>query len=114
MHELSLCEAIADTVVRRAAGRPVTRATVRIGAMRQVVPDSMSFCWTMLTDGSELDGCALDIEHIDAVIACVCGARTTLRQPILVCDSCGSVDVVLETGEELLLVSIDLAREQTV
>ena len=110
MHELSLCEAIAGTVSRRAAGRPVRRATVQVGYLRQVVPDSMSFCWAMLTDGTDLHGCELDIEHVPAVVACdVCASRTTLDMPVLVCGQCGGADVRLESGEELLLVSIDIA-----
>ena len=110
MHELSLCEAIADSVARHADGRPVRRASVRIGYLRQVVPESMSFCWQVLTDGTDLSGCELDIEHVPAVVACgACGEVTILDLPVLLCGSCGSTEVVLQAGEELLLVSIDLA-----
>ncbi len=110
MHELSLCEAIADAVARHASGRPVRRASVRIGYLRQVVPESMTFCWGILTDGTDLAGCELDIEHVPAVVACgTCGAATTLDLPVLMCGECGSTQVALESGEELLLVSIDLA-----
>ena len=109
MHELSLCEAIADTVRRRAEGRPVLRASVRIGHLRQVVPSSMSFCWEVLTDGTDLAGCELDIDHVPAVAFCPgCGERTTLDLPVLACASCGTSDVMLESGEELMLVSIEL------
>ena len=43
MHELSICEAIARTVVDRAAGRRVLTVTVRIGYLRQVVPEALAF-----------------------------------------------------------------------
>ena len=110
MHELSLCEAIADSVARHACGRPVRRASVQIGYLRQVVPESMSFCWEILTEGSDLAGCELDIEHVPAVVACgACGEVTTLDLPVLLCALCGSGDVQLESGEEMLLVSIDVA-----
>ena len=56
MHELSMCDAIARTVVDRAAGRRVLSVSVRIGHLRQVVPDTMTFCWEMVTAGTELDG----------------------------------------------------------
>lgn len=109
MHELSLCEAIADTVRRRADGRPVLRASVRIGYLRQAVPASMSFCWDVLTDGTDLEDCELDIEHVPAVVFCpACGGRSSLDLPVLVCASCGTSDVRLESGEELVLVSIEL------
>jgi hydrogenase nickel incorporation protein HypA/HybF len=109
MHELSLCEAIADSVARHASGRPARRASVRVGYLRQVVPESMLFCWGILTEGTDLDGCELDIEHVPAVVACgACGSVTTLDLPVLACGSCGASEVALESGDELLLVSIDL------
>lgn len=109
VHELALCEAIARTVADRAAGRTVARACVRIGHFRQVVPDSLSFCWDVLTEQTPLHGCELDVEHVPAVVACAsCGATSRLDVPILACSACGSADVSLESGEELMLVSIEL------
>jgi len=43
------------------------------------------------------------------VVECLeCGARTTLDMPILACGACEAFDVKLLSGEELLVVSIDL------
>ena len=111
MHELSMCEAIARTVVDRAAGRRVLTVTVRIGHLRQVVPDTMAFCWEMVTAGTELEGAALEIEHVVATVACEAlrrhdharCARARLR-------ICGSRAVTLRSGEELMLVSLDDRR----
>ena len=109
MHELSLAQAIADTVRRHADGTSVERVTVRIGHFRQVVPDSLTFSWQLLTEGSELEGCELSIEHVPAVVTCrQCATDTRLDWPILQCRSCESTDVTLVSGEEFLVVSIDL------
>src|SRR5436190_1601764 len=86
MHELALSEAIADTVAARAGSRPVTEARVRIGFLRQVVPEALTFAWAMVTDGTALDGCELVIEHVPAAVACrPCAAHSVLAVPILVC-----------------------------
>ncbi|HEX3461715.1 MAG TPA: hydrogenase maturation nickel metallochaperone HypA [Acidimicrobiales bacterium] len=112
MHELALCQAIADTVSQRAEGRTVTRVEVRIGHFRQVVPDSLLFSWELLTAGTHLDGCELSIDHVPAVVDCrTCGQRSTLDLPILLCRSCDSSDVALVSGEEFLISSIDRTRE---
>ncbi len=109
MHELSLCNAIADTVTNHAAGRPVRCVRVRIGAYRQVVPDTLAFCWEMQIAGSDLAQCELEVETVPAVIACrTCGAETTLDDPILLCRNCDGADVRLITGEEFLIESIDV------
>jgi hydrogenase nickel incorporation protein HypA/HybF len=110
VHELSVCQAIADHVARHASGRKVSRVDVRIGHLRQVVPDALQFGWLVLTDGTELDGCQLGVDHVPATVDCdVCGATSTLDIPVLACASCGSPSVVLVTGEEFQVVSLELA-----
>ena len=121
MHELALGQAIVDTISRRSNGREVRRVAVRIGHFRQVVPDSLQFAWEMLTEGSKLAGCRLEIDHVPAVVACrSCAARTTLDLPILMCEACESLDVELVSGEEFMIATIDVSdpeptmREPTV
>ena len=70
MHELSLCQAILEHVEARAGERAVRRVHVRIGYLRQVVPDSLLFSWEMLTESSDLAGCELVVEHVPAVVHC--------------------------------------------
>ncbi len=112
VHELSLAQAIIDTVGRHADGVEVRCAYVRIGHLRQVVPDSLRFSWQVLTDGTDLEGCELAIEHVPAAVACAaCGTDTTLDLPVLACRACPSADVELVSGEEFLVDSIDVAEE---
>jgi hydrogenase nickel incorporation protein HypA/HybF len=112
MHELALCQAIVDTVIRHADGHRVERVEVRIGHFRQVVPESLLFSWDLLVDGTELAGSTLAIDHVPAVLECrACGGMTTLELPILVCSRCGGTDVELRSGEEFLVASIDRAKE---
>lgn len=110
MHELSLCEAIAATVVKHAGDRVAARVVVRVGYLRQVVPDALAFCWTMLTEGTDLEGCALEIEQVPAVIRCAgCGEESTLEVPLMICPACEGDDVTLLSGEEFQVASLDLA-----
>jgi hydrogenase nickel incorporation protein HypA/HybF len=111
LHELSLCQAIAESVSRHAEGRPVSRVAVRIGHLRQVVPDSLLYSWEMLTSGTDLEGSMLDVEDVPVTIECNrCHSTSALDDPIMLCTSCGSDDVVVLTGEELLVVSLNLAE----
>lgn len=112
MHELSLCQAIVDTVQARAGGRVLRRVDVRIGYLRQVVPDSLLFSWEMLTAGTDLDGCELAVEHVPAVIRCRrCGESTQLDLPLLACPRCEGHDVEVIAGEELQIASMDVVEE---
>ena len=110
MHELALCEAIAGAVTRHSRGRPVARVLVRIGHLRQVVPDALTFSWQMLSAGTDLDGSVLEIESVPAIVSCsACGTETTLDLPIVGCGQCYSRDVTLLSGEEFAVVSLELA-----
>jgi hydrogenase nickel incorporation protein HypA/HybF len=114
MHELSLCRAIADTAIEHAGGHPVQSINLQIGHFRQVIPDTLQFCWKMRAEGTVLDGCQLAIDHIPATIECrACGSLTALTHPILLCATCDSTEVELKSGEEFLIVSIDLKPGQT-
>lgn len=109
MHELSLCRAIVDVVTDNAGDRPVSKVTVEIGHLRQVVPSTLEFCWGVVTDGTALADCPLEIDHVPAVARCVpCDRSWHLERPVLVCGFCGGHDVVLESGEEFLVRSIDV------
>ena len=86
-----MCEAIARKVVDRAAGRRVLTVTIRVGHLRQVVPDAMTFAWEMLTTTTSLDGTRLEIEHVPATVWCDgCTSVTTLDVPVFACATCGS------------------------
>jgi hydrogenase nickel incorporation protein HypA/HybF len=112
VHELSICEAILHKVDANAEGRSVTAVTVKIGYLRQVVPDALQFGWEVMTSSTDHRGAQLHIDHVPAVIECKeCGQRTTLDLPILSCRVCESFDVTLLSGDEFQLVSMDISDE---
>jgi hydrogenase nickel incorporation protein HypA/HybF len=98
------------TAAKHADGLPVTRVTVRIGHLRQVVPDALQFSWEVVASQSGMPEAELVIEEVPAVVRCqACGERTTLDLPILACGACEGFDVTLLSGEEFLVVSMDMA-----
>jgi hydrogenase nickel incorporation protein HypA/HybF len=112
MHELSLCGSIYQIVDRAAAGRPVATVHLKIGRLRQVVPDTLRYCWTLVTEQTELAGSELEIDSIPLLLACQdCNASTVVEgYPVLVCGSCQSSSVAISTGEEFQLTSLELAK----
>jgi hydrogenase nickel incorporation protein HypA/HybF len=109
MHELSLCGAIADITTRRAEGRPVGVIHLQVGALRQVVPDSLLFCWTMLTEGTDLEGSVLDLNPIPARLTCqTCAVDFELSYPpAFACPHCGGLSVSVVAGEEFDITALD-------
>jgi hydrogenase nickel incorporation protein HypA/HybF len=64
IRELSLAQAIVDVATRHARGRTVTAIELRVGRERQVAPTGLGFAFSLLTDGTALDGAELEIEHV--------------------------------------------------
>src|SRR5581483_2971176 len=111
MHEWSLCEAIAGGVKAHADGRHVDVVRVRIGALRQVVPESLSFCWTLVRDSESMPDAELELECVTAEVTCrSCGQQSTITsQWSLLCPHCESADVKVLRGDEFLVTSLDVS-----
>ena len=66
MHELSLSGAVIDTAVKHAAGRPVKVVSLRVGRLRQVVPDTLEFYFGFTARGTVCEGAQLEQELVAA------------------------------------------------
>jgi hydrogenase nickel incorporation protein HypA/HybF len=112
MHELSIAQAIVDVAERHAAGRRVVAVEVRVGHLRQVVPDSLDFAFSLITQGAALDGAALNITHVPAAGRCrKCDTESVMEGFPLCCARCGDLDLEMLAGEELLVDALELEEE---
>jgi len=104
VHELSLASAIVDTVERHADGRPVRVISLRIGELRQVVPDSLELYVELVGRGTVCEGARVEVELVHARLAC-CGGQW--EPPSFRCPSCGGGGRVV-AGDEFLVESLQL------
>ena len=109
MHELAIAEGVVDTVTQRLPGARITSVHLEIGALSGVVADSIRFCFDLATEGTGLEGATLEITEPPAQCRCrSCGAEFRPDPPIVLCP-CGSADVAVLGGEELKIVSVEVA-----
>ena len=125
MHELAIADAIVAAAERAAEGRPVTVVRVRIGRLRQVVPDSLPFYFDLAAELSPLcKGAALEWERVDSLLRCgACGEEWDPAPPpaedeagLIVrfrCPACESSDHSVVNGDELIVESIDVEEPAT-
>ena len=112
MHELSIADSIVSIACDHAAGRRVTEVEVKIGYLRQVVPTSLEFAFELVAHGTPVEGARLVLDEVPAAGACRdCGQECELASFPLVCPACGSLDLELLRGEELLVDSLELENE---
>jgi hydrogenase nickel incorporation protein HypA/HybF len=112
MHELSIADSIVRIAAKHARGRRVERVVIRVGALRQVVPDALGFAFELVSQGTLLDGAVLELEPVATAVECRgCGAESELTRFPLACAACGSWDVEVIRGEELSVDSLDVVEE---
>ena len=116
MHELSLSGAIVNTVVKHAQGRPVSVVSLRVGALRQVVPDTLDFYFEFVARGTVCEGARLEQELIPARLRCgSCEREWEIELPIFMCPGCGpSGRVEVAAGDELEVESIEVEEAECI
>jgi hydrogenase nickel incorporation protein HypA/HybF len=108
MHELAITESLVDAVTARLPGQRVTCVRLEIGALSGVVAESVRFCFDLVTDGTCLEGAALEIAQPRAQCRCRdCGRDFEPDGPIALCP-CGGADVIVVTGQELKITSVQV------
>jgi hydrogenase nickel incorporation protein HypA/HybF len=109
VHELSLSSAIINTAVRHADGRRVSVVSLRVGQLRQVVPETLEFYFEIVARETLCEGARLEQEILEARLRCEpCDAEWSIEIPAFRCPSCGGSDVVVATGNEFVVESIEV------
>ncbi|MEW5947185.1 MAG: hydrogenase maturation nickel metallochaperone HypA [bacterium] len=113
MHELGITQEIVRIVEeeRRRAdpGARVIRVSLRIGRLTTFVGDSVKFYFSMITEGTRLEGAEITVTDEPLVLHCAaCGARTERDEPVFECGECGSSDTSIASGREMIVESIEL------
>ena len=109
MHELGLCASIVDAIERRAGDRPVSRVRVRAGRLLHVHPEAFDQSFAVAAMGTVAADAVAELVLLPVRARCsACAAGLGVRRgaasPV---PACGSVEVELVGGDELVLESIE-------
>ncbi|HOK20531.1 MAG TPA: hydrogenase maturation nickel metallochaperone HypA, partial [Thermosynergistes sp.] len=86
-----------------------SRVTLKVGKLRQVVPEVMVFCFEAASKGTPVEGASLEIEEVPLASRCTrCGREWSDSESLGLCPFCGSADVDVVQGMELLLESVEV------
>lgn len=114
MHELSVCLALMTQVERIAAehdAERVRKITLRIGPLSGVEPALLGNAFPIASAGTTAEGAELLIETGPVTVRCsVCGTASDVSPNRLTCGTCGDYRTRVVSGEELLLLSLELDR----
>jgi hydrogenase nickel incorporation protein HypA/HybF len=117
MHELSLVTSIVETVTETLAALPdssrgarVLEVRLRVGALASVIPESLEFCWGIVSEGTPLEDSRLVVNLLPVVVHCApCGIDSELEGvQSFRCPRCGEPCAEIRQGRELEIDSIEI------
>jgi hydrogenase nickel incorporation protein HypA/HybF len=109
MHELGITRNIVDIVSEQAGDAKVLRVLLEIGQLSMVVPDSIRFCFDIVSKDTVLEGAELQINEIAGCARCnACAHEFAIDQPFGRC-RCGSTDIRCIAGEQLNIKEMEIA-----
>jgi hydrogenase nickel incorporation protein HypA/HybF len=115
MHEFGLMQSVLDSVgsaAKDAGARRVSRISLVIGDMSEVVNDALEFAFEALSPGTLADGAELLITNVKPRSRCsVCGAEFEHDRYHWGCPQCQSLATELLAGKELHIDSIEVEED---
>ena len=111
MHELSVASAVVDTAIRHAGGRRVLVVNLRVGELRQVIPDSLAFYWDIVSRETLAEGARLEQVVVPVRMRCSHCAGEFVPELMFRCPECGGAGAVL-AGDELEVDSIEVEEDK--
>lgn len=125
MHELSIARAIVETASRHAEGRRVLLVELKLGALRQVVDESLVYMFGIAARDTLCEGARLEVEPVSALLRCrSCGEGwdpapapaadegELAAPPRFRCPVCAEAGAEVLAGDELIVDSIDVEDDE--
>jgi len=115
MHELSICQALisqVEEIARQRVGQ-VRCVRVGVGPLSGVEPRLLEDAYPLACIDTGAEGSQLVIEHMGIRVRCrTCSAESEAAPNRLLCGACGDWHTDLLSGDELLLLRIELETQE--
>ncbi len=112
MHEMSIAQSILEIVeeyLQEYPGRKLKSVTVEVGELTAVIPESLDFCFTAITEETPYAGARLIIKQIPLTGTCQdCGEHFPIENFNFTCPKCQSTRVKVEGGDELKVSELEV------
>ena len=116
MHELSICQSLIDQVEQIAlthGAQSVQSVKLKVGPLSGVEPLLLQHAYPYASAGTLAAESTLVIELAPLKVSCeTCGAETQAEPGWLVCGACGSCLTRLVSGDEMILMSVELVTAE--
>jgi hydrogenase nickel incorporation protein HypA/HybF len=114
MHELAICQSLMEQVEVIAAERNahcVTSIVVAMGPLSGVEAQLLKNAYPIASAGTVAEHAELVIEHLPLRVKCtMCDSESDVLPNKLICKQCGDWRTTLISGDELMLMRVELDK----
>jgi hydrogenase nickel incorporation protein HypA/HybF len=115
MHEMSIAQsliAIIKEEMLKYDAKILRSVHLHIGEISAVVPEALSFCFEVITAGTEMEGAKLKMDIVPLMGYCHhCEMGFKIKNFDFVCPTCGDRDIETISGQDLSIVEIEVDEE---
>ncbi len=113
MHELSLAYSICETVAAHVGtGQQVRSIVVECGPLCGVVPEALTFGFSIAAESAGLQDAILDLRLLKAVATCpACGNSFDVDSMWATCIECGHAPLTIDGGRDLRVKEIEVEEK---
>lgn len=112
MHEMSIAQSLIDILKEEMVkhdAKTLRSVRLHIGQLSAIVPESLSFCFEVVTSGTEMEGAKLIMETIPLEGRCrKCERSFEIEDYRFVCPHCSSADIETIAGQDLSIVEMEV------
>lgn len=116
MHELAICQSLMEQVEVIAMERDaqsVTSIVIGMGPLSGVEAQLLKNAYPIASAGTIAEDAELVIEHLPIKVKCTqCGSESDALPNKLICKQCGDWRTTLISGDELMLMSVELEKSK--
>ena len=112
MHEMSIAMSMIEIVkeeMRKCDAKKLRSVRLNVGQLSAVVPEALSFCFEVVTKGTEMEGARLVMDIIPLRGYCdICEKEFEIKDYVFACPFCASKDIKTLSGQDLAVVEIEV------
>ncbi len=114
MHELAICQSLMDqveTIAYERNAKSVTSIVVAMGPLSGVEAQLLKNAYPIASAGTVAENAELVIEYLPVRVKCTqCGSESEALPNKLICKQCGDWRTTLVSGDEMMLMSVELEK----
>ncbi|MCK5001509.1 MAG: hydrogenase maturation nickel metallochaperone HypA [Gammaproteobacteria bacterium] len=116
MHELSICQSLmaqVESIALEHRAQSVTSVVVAMGPLSGVEAQLLKNAYPIASAGTVAENAELIVKTLPIRVKCnQCGSESDATPNKLICKQCGDWRTTLVSGDELMLMSVELEKSK--